>query len=194
VQSFNINDVLEAARAGDDEAISRALVAPRADANAFCSQQTTLLMEAACNGRVSTIELLVKQYNAELESKNASGWTALHIACDNSHYGAVETLLGLGADINSSTRLGFTPLECAARNDDARLARLLLKHGASVKTHRKYAETVLICVRGWTDWWKHSKANADLIAAFARAARRDEAIVLLEWQIAMAPLQLPICG
>ena len=86
------------------------------------------------------IEQLIA-YGANVDIKDESGFTPLHICCRNgwegdknnswkSHKMIAEILINAGADINAISINGFTPLYLAARNGHLDIVKLLISKGA----------------------------------------------------------------
>lgn len=86
----------------------------------------TLMMYAARDEFIDMIELLVEN-NAYLSTTDRDGNTALHWAVIQGRYGSVESLIGLGADVNQQNRRGETPLMVGAREGDRDILDLLLQ-------------------------------------------------------------------
>jgi cytohesin len=69
---------------------------------------------------------------AELEARDAHGWTPLHNAASGDIVEFVTALLDLGAGLHARDRRGFTPLHTAANEGSAACATVLLDRGAEI--------------------------------------------------------------
>ncbi len=77
----------------------------------------------------------VSIYGQLVAVPNKLGWTALHLAVDRAHQGAVRLLLEHSANVNASDKFGNTPVHLAARGVDHRiLLELLSVDGAAIET------------------------------------------------------------
>lgn len=57
----------------------------------------SVLMVAALNGRIATVQMLLDA-DADVNAVNSKGWTSLMIAAMNNPIGTVRALLDAGAD------------------------------------------------------------------------------------------------
>lgn len=90
------------------------------------------LHHAAVEGKLNVVKLLLKG-DAEVDTLNAAGRTALHAAAKNNHIEVVRFLLANKADPNiQDTVRQQTPLHAAAQNGSKEVIALLLQHGADV--------------------------------------------------------------
>ena len=56
------------------------------------------------------LPIFLFQYHIDIESREDSGQTALHVAIQESHIPVIEQLIKYGADVNAKNSSGFTPL------------------------------------------------------------------------------------
>ncbi|CAG8065482.1 unnamed protein product [Penicillium nalgiovense] len=94
----------------------------------------TPLHQAADQGRLAAVELLLKQQNIDLQAQDPSGSTALHVATKRNHLSVVNLLLANpGIDINCKDMDGNTPLWWSTRlgHDDISF-RLLAETGVDL--------------------------------------------------------------
>jgi uncharacterized protein len=181
-------EVLSAAALGHDDDLVE-LLNKGMDPNTVDAGGNTLLILAARDGHLSTVDLLIKR-KAKVSARNfagdsalmmavlkgemavakrlleagapvnQSGWTPLMYAAYEGRADMVELLLARGAEVNARSPNLSTPLMLAARNGHMEAVRLLLKAGA---------ETELKNDQGYTaEAWANNAGNtdaADLIAA-----------------------------
>jgi ankyrin repeat protein len=81
--------------------------------------------------------------NADLDSEDSLGWTALHRAAENGHVGIVRLLLEKGCNPNVSARFGGTLLHRAAKNGHLEVAQLLIHHKVKLDAEDNYGGTPL---------------------------------------------------
>ena len=84
-------------------------------------------MEAVYGGNAETVEALLK-LGANVNAKDASGWTPLMEAASKSRCCAVRTLLAYGADVNAACKNGWTALKVTPRAD-TEIIRMLKRAG-----------------------------------------------------------------
>ncbi|MBO5683700.1 MAG: ankyrin repeat domain-containing protein, partial [Akkermansia sp.] len=90
------------------------------------SQYTPLLLEAARNGDVERLRLLVDA-KAFVNSVDNEGRTVIYSAAREGHAECVKVLLSVpGVDVNKANQNGWTPLNVAANEGHAECVKLLL--------------------------------------------------------------------
>jgi len=99
------------------------------------------LCDAAADGELGNVERLLA-HGAEVNAKNSSGMTPLHLAAGNGHKDVAELLLAHGAEVNAKDNFGNTPLHCATIPETG-VMQLLLAHGADVNAKEIYGFTPL---------------------------------------------------
>lgn len=88
------------------------------------------LRRAAATGDVVKVAALLAK-GVNVDSADANGYTALHMACRNGSVATVEALLGHHANPNMRTAdIGVTPLHLAAAGGRTAVVEVLLKAGA----------------------------------------------------------------
>ncbi|KAI2732957.1 hypothetical protein DTO013E5_10234 [Penicillium roqueforti] len=105
-----------------------------ADANAANRRGHTPLHQAAGQGRLEAVELLLKQQDINLQAQDHSGSTPLHVATKRNHISIVNLLLANpNVDINCRDGHGNTPLWWSTRlkQDDISI-RLLAEDGVDL--------------------------------------------------------------
>ncbi len=92
--------------------------------------RTNPIHEAAKEGHLEVIKLLVELGNADVDSRTQKGETALAIATCKGFEEIVEYLLLKGADVNSTDNMGNSPINEAS---SANIIKILIEHGANVE-------------------------------------------------------------
>jgi ankyrin repeat protein len=112
----------------------------------------SILMFIVTNTRkYPELNVLIPKYKHIINEKNDEGWTALMIACRNSHDSSsndtVKILLECDADVNMQEKDGWTALMLAAQNSNASsnndTVLLLLTYGADVNKLSNKSESAL---------------------------------------------------
>lgn len=144
--------VQEAAGKGDLAAVQKYLN-KGGDINARGRHGRTALFEAAANGRVDVLTLLLEK-GAAVNLANDFGWTPLHVAVKDLQI--MRLLMQKGADVNAPTTesdvftstgvklTGLTPLLEAADRGKPEAAALLLENGADLKATDRAGGTALM--------------------------------------------------
>jgi len=102
-----------------------------ADPNVAMGNGTTALHEAAANGSIRTVKLLVER-KAQLEATTKNG-TALHFAVSENREKTVAELIRLGANVDATNSGGVTPLMLCCLMNKPVVARELLAAGADLR-------------------------------------------------------------
>lgn len=118
-----------AAREGNLKEVRRQLAwGVNVNRNHFFTRETPLI-EAAANGHVDVVNLLIEN-GADVNLKGEAWYGPLHSASANGHIEVVKILLENGADVNIFHH--NKPLHNAAMNGHIEVAEILLAHGADI--------------------------------------------------------------
>ncbi len=90
-------------------------------------------IEAAKTDHRDLASMLLEEGEVSVNQKDHSGFTALHYASREGHFGMVGYLLAQGADANAETEFKFTPAYLAAYNGHLRVLYLLHSAGADLQ-------------------------------------------------------------
>jgi ankyrin repeat protein len=90
----------------------------------------TRLMGLARKGDAERVAFLLK-VGAEVEARDAGGWTPLLLASEQGHEPVVRLLLDRGADTSAAMTSGATSLYAASQQGHEPVVRLLRDRGAS---------------------------------------------------------------
>ena len=89
-----------------------------------------MLLQATEAGDIVRMEALLAK-GAEVNARNAHGWTPLHVAAAGGDAAVAALLLKHGADVHARSHIGATPLDNATtRGGRKAVIDLLLAHGA----------------------------------------------------------------
>jgi len=152
------------------------------------------LAEAAQNGDVAALKLLLDQQRDAVNLPDARGYTPLHYVAYGGHLDAVRFLLDIGADVTavSLDPLRNTPLHAAASSGHAEVVRLLLAAGAQLEALQTgdwtplhvaadlgHAAVVAVLLESGARPAPTSQSGATPVA-LARARGHGDSITLLE--------------
>lgn len=103
------------------------------------------LIRAVCNkiSPKSTVQVLL-QAGANVNTKDASGFTALMLAADRNYTDVIELLLQAGAKVDIKDNAGETALIYAAQESTPDVVKKLLDAGANINVQNELGETALI--------------------------------------------------
>lgn len=132
-------DILDAAALGHDGDLVE-LLDKGMDTETVDASGNTLLILAARDGHLSTVDLLIKR-RAKLGARNLAGDSALMVATLKGETKVVERLLQAGAPVNQN---GWTALMYAAFEGRSELVGLLLSKGAEVDARAPNQSTALM--------------------------------------------------
>jgi hypothetical protein len=147
----------------------------------------TLLSVASRYGWTDVVEMLL-QRGAHVDIEDArraffGGTTAFFSACSNGHVDIIKKLFAAGCDVNTRDVHGVTAFWIAVNDGKKELAEMLIDFGIDVEL---LPLRTLPSVQD--DPVKFAADTKHLVAE----ARPRQAVALLNWLLAMAPLELPI--
>jgi ankyrin repeat protein len=91
-----------------------------------------MLLQATEAGDIVQMQALLAK-GAEVNARNAHGWTPLHVAAAGGDPAVIALLLQHGADVHARSHIGTTPLDNATtRGGRQAVIDLLLAHGAKL--------------------------------------------------------------
>jgi ankyrin repeat protein len=106
------------------------------------SSMGKMLQSASKIGSYEVVNYLL-QNGVDVDFRDATGKTSLHMACTNGHIRVVEKLLSAGANIHLSDNSGLTSFHWAAPKASEEMIQLLLKNGADIYATTKSGATAL---------------------------------------------------
>ncbi|XP_058510924.1 cortactin-binding protein 2 isoform X2 [Ochotona princeps] len=92
----------------------------------------TLLQQAAAQGNVTLLSMLLNEEGLDINYSCEDGHSALYSAAKNGHADCVRLLLNAKAQVNAADRNGFTPLCVAAAQGHFKCLRLLIANDANI--------------------------------------------------------------
>ncbi len=139
--NFNVPAFLEAVRQGDQRLVDL-FVRGGINVNASDDDKSTALQIALKSG-FTVIALILLKAGADVNVRDAAGFTPLLMACGKTTPGykeVAEKLVLRGADPNARDPLGWTPLLLAISAGNAELVNQLLENGASPMARTRRGE------------------------------------------------------
>nr|XP_020766739.1 cortactin-binding protein 2 isoform X1 [Odocoileus virginianus texanus] len=92
----------------------------------------TLLQQAAAQGNVTLLSMLLNEEGLDINYSCEDGHSALYSAAKNGHTDCVRLLLNAEAQVNAADRNGFTPLCAAAARGHFKCVELLIAYNANI--------------------------------------------------------------
>ncbi|XP_033881799.3 cortactin-binding protein 2-like isoform X1 [Acipenser ruthenus] len=110
----------------------------------------TLLHQAATQGNVTLLSMLLKEDRLDISHLDEDGNSALYSAAKYGHTDCVTLLLTKGAPVDVPDKNGFTPIHIAAANGHFRCIELLITNNADVNHAASGGQTPLhlACANG----------------------------------------------
>lgn len=114
------------------------------DLNGIKKNGMTPLMEAAADGKVALVQLLLEIDTVKADLTNESGMNALHVALKAKQNYAARLLINSGKiDLNAQDGDGNTPMHWATRKKLMEMVEVLLKKGVNIHIKNKEGKTPL---------------------------------------------------
>ena len=113
---------------------------------------------------------------ADLEVRDAYGYTALMWAAAEGQGAIAWILLGAGADINAGTADGTTALMRAAMYGHADVVRFFLEHGVDIEANTASGATALSRARDRRLWNMGGKQHAEVVTLLTQAGAAQRAV------------------
>merc|ERR1712086_1048903 len=101
------------------------------------------LHEAAKNGDIRGVCLVLNWTMASVDTKGEYGYTALLWAARKGHTKIAQILVDAGADVDSKGNTGYTALLWAAHKGHTKIAQILVDAGADVDSKDNTRKTAL---------------------------------------------------
>ncbi|XP_062954944.1 cortactin-binding protein 2 isoform X1 [Cynocephalus volans] len=92
----------------------------------------TLLQQAAAQGNVTLLSMLLNEEGLDINYSCEDGHSALYSAAKNGHTDCVRLLLSAEAQVNAADKKGFTPLCAAAAQGHFECVELLIAYDANI--------------------------------------------------------------
>ncbi|XP_044136227.1 cortactin-binding protein 2 [Bufo gargarizans] len=96
------------------------------------ADRSTLLHQAAAQGNVTLLSMLLNEEGLDINNLSKDGHTALYSAAANGHTDCVKLLLTSGAQVDATVSNGFTALCTAAAQGHLKCAEELLAYNADI--------------------------------------------------------------
>ena len=120
----------------------RTLLLLGADPNAQDNQGVTALMRASAKGRQNCVDVLLRQKNIKVNTKDFQDRTALTYSVYADELGPAQALVKAGADINGRDKSGNTALMSAVKAKSDRMALFFIQQGADLTPANNSGENV----------------------------------------------------
>ncbi|KXJ84160.1 hypothetical protein RP20_CCG018064 [Aedes albopictus] len=110
------------------------------------------LHSAVVYGRINIVQLLLRN-GADINIKNAEGWSALHYAVHHKQIAITNILIVEGIDVNSLNNNKWNALHISCDNGDADMTKMLLQKGAQadLQTNEDKTPLDLAVTKGYTE-------------------------------------------
>jgi hypothetical protein len=128
-------DIFEVLKKKDASQLS-AFLAKGGNPTQTRSDGLTALHFAATLGSVDCLEILLKQFNVEVDCSDNDGNTPLHLAAKAGDIEAVKTLLYYGADAAATNTTGKKPVDLTQNNDVKLLLTVETQQGSNIQKVR----------------------------------------------------------
>lgn len=101
------------------------------------------IVEAARNGDLSIVKMILKKDPAKLNATDDWKHTVLHWACMRANWDVARYLINKGADLNMKGGDGGTPINWAVHHDNVDILRLMIQKGAKLNIRNRWGMTEL---------------------------------------------------
>ncbi|MDH5604671.1 MAG: ankyrin repeat domain-containing protein, partial [Cyclobacteriaceae bacterium] len=101
------------------------------------------IVEAAKNGDLQTVKMILAKDPTKLNSTDKSKYTALHWACIRAHWDVAKFLIEKGADLNVVGGDGGTQINWAVHHDNVEIIKLMIEKGAKLNIRNQWGMTEL---------------------------------------------------
>ncbi|XP_054166448.1 poly [ADP-ribose] polymerase tankyrase-2-like [Oppia nitens] len=126
---YKKDELLEAARNGNEEKLLSLLVPMNVNCQASDGRKSSLLHLASGYNRINVVKLLISR-GADCHAQDKGGLVPLHNSSSYGHFDVCEILIKAGASVSATDHWQFTPLHEAASKMRVEVCSLLLSHGA----------------------------------------------------------------
>ncbi|XP_071796931.1 uncharacterized protein [Asterias amurensis] len=135
-------EICRLAYEGDLRALTEQVEADKSIINKLDKSERTALHWAASGKRINVVRYILELKPAvNVNIRDDSNWTPLHIAASVGQEDIVTVLVSKGAEVNSANSTGQTPLHYAASRDRQKVAEILLEHGADTNIAERVGAT-----------------------------------------------------
>ncbi|CAF0734042.1 unnamed protein product [Rotaria sordida] len=139
---YRKDELLEAARSGNEEKLLSLLTLANVNCHASDGRKSTPLHLAAGYNRLTICKILL-EHGADVLCKDKGGLVPLHNAASYGHYEVAELLIKHGAQVNTCDLWQYTPIHEAASKSRIDVCTLLLSHGADPTLTNCHGKAVL---------------------------------------------------
>lgn len=128
---YRKDELLEAARLGDEQRLLELLNPLNVNCHASDGRRSTALHLASGYNRIRVVQILL-QNGADVHAKDKGGLVPLHNASSYGHLEVSQLLIKAGANVNSADLWSFTALHEAASKYRTEVCSLLISEGADI--------------------------------------------------------------
>ena len=141
--NFGENALMVALRCGNHSVAECLLKIAREDVKIIDNDGATLLHKAAWGNLPELANVLLQEYNMDIDSQNYAGRTALHVAAYQGNTRILKYLLEHAANVNAVDNEGRTPIFSGAYDGNFKTVKLLCEYGADLHLKDNSNLTVL---------------------------------------------------